>query len=124
MNGLIPQSNNNLINGKMNYPCQNTTLPCTANAGVSKFRFQAGMKHRLRLINTSADGVEKFSIDGHNMTVIANDFIPVVPYETNVVTLGVGQRTDLIVQAKSQLTGAYWMRANLGKASCYPLKLS
>jgi FtsP/CotA-like multicopper oxidase with cupredoxin domain len=74
MNGAVPQSNNNLINGKMNYPCQNTTLPCTANAGISKFKFTNGKKHRLRLINTSAQGVEKFSIDNHTLTVIANDF--------------------------------------------------
>lgn len=33
--------------------------------------------------------MQRFSIDGHNMTVIANDFVPVVPYITNVVTLGV-----------------------------------
>jgi FtsP/CotA-like multicopper oxidase with cupredoxin domain len=41
----------------------------------------------------------------------------VVPYTTNVVTLGVGQRTDVIVEAKNQLTGAFWMRANLDSCS-------
>ena len=97
MNGAAPPSNNNLINGKMNYPCANTTLPCTPNAGVSKFQFQSGKKHRLRLINTSAEGIQKFSIDGHTMTVIANDFVPINPYSTGVVTLGVGQRADVVV---------------------------
>jgi hypothetical protein len=55
MNNTIPLSNNALINGKMNYPCANTTLECTPNAGVSKFQFKAGKKYRLRLINTSAE---------------------------------------------------------------------
>lgn len=67
-----PTSNNNLINGKMNYPCANTTQQCTPNAGVSKFSFQSGKKYRLRIINASAEGIQKFSIDGHTLTVMAN----------------------------------------------------
>ncbi|KAK8203149.1 hypothetical protein M8818_005374 [Zalaria obscura] len=43
-NAGAPTSNNNLINGKMNYPCENTTLPCTPNAGISKFSFTSGKK--------------------------------------------------------------------------------
>jgi len=107
-----PQSNNVLINGKNNYPCANTTLDCTPNAGLSRFNFTSKRRHRLRLINTSAEAVMKFSIDGHNMTIFENDFVPIVPYTTNVVTLGVGQRSDVIVEANGSPSGAYWMRAN------------
>ena len=71
-----PASNNNLINGKMSYPCANTTQTCTPNAGVSKFNFESGKKYRLRLINAGAEGVQKFSIDGHKITVIANGTTP------------------------------------------------
>lgn len=109
-----PFSNNNLINGKNNYPCANTTAPCTPNAGISKFQFQSGKKHLLRLINPSAEGIEKFSIDGHTLTVISLDFVPVQPYTTNVVTLGIGQRCEVIVEATGESDGAYWMRADLG----------
>lgn len=89
-----PASDNNLINGKMNFACSNatsntTTGPCVNNAGLSKFRFQSGKKHRLRLINSGIAAIQKFSIDNHNMTVFANDFIPIEPYTTNIVTLGV-----------------------------------
>jgi FtsP/CotA-like multicopper oxidase with cupredoxin domain len=97
MYGNIPASDNNLINGKMNYPCANTTFDCTPNAGLSKFHFKAGKKYRLRLINTSAEGIQKFTLDGHNFTVIANDFVAINPYTTDVITLGVGQRSDIIV---------------------------
>lgn len=107
-----PTSNNVLINGKNNYPCANTTLECTPNAGISKFNFTSGKKHRLRLINTSAEAVLKFSIDGHNMTIFENDFVPIEPYTTNVVTLGVGQRSDVIVEAVGSPNETYWMRAN------------
>jgi len=64
-----PISQNNLINGKMNYPCDAVTTPvsgfnCTPNAGISKFNVTSGLTYRLRLINSGAEGMQKFSIDG------------------------------------------------------------
>ncbi|KAK0387695.1 hypothetical protein NLU13_3940 [Sarocladium strictum] len=113
---LPPFIDNNLINGKNSFDCsvlpQEDTKPCTNDAGVSKFKFKKNKTHRLRLINSGADALQRFSIDGHKMTVIANDFVPVEPYETDVVTLGIGQRTDVIVKA-DQTPGAYWMRSNI-----------
>ena len=90
---VAPRSVNNLINGKMDYNCSLVTdgTPCTDNAGLSKFRFTTGKKHRLRLINAGAEAIEQFSIDEHKLTVIANDFVPIQPYETEIVTLGVSQ---------------------------------
>lgn len=55
------------------------------------------------------------------MTVIANDFVPVVPYETNVVTLAVGQRTDILVKATGKPTDAVYMRSNISTL-CSPTK--
>ena len=110
-----PTSNNSLINGKMNYPCANTTQTCTPNAGVSKFSFTSGKKYRLRLINSSGEAIIKFSIDNHNMTVFANDFVQIQPYSTNVVTLGVGQRSDVIVEATGNSTDAVWMRSTISQ---------
>ncbi|KAL1836974.1 hypothetical protein VTJ49DRAFT_4424 [Mycothermus thermophilus] len=144
-------SDNNLINGKMHFDCSTVepgdTTPCTPNAGISKFRFQPGKTHRLRLINSGADGVQRFSIDEHTMTVIAEDLVPVKPYNTTVVTLGVGQRTDVLVKADHPLgldsgnkgkgkgkgkgigkgkgksgspDAAFWIRSNL--TSCSPAR--
>lgn len=48
------------------------------------------------------------------MTIIANDFVPLVPYEADVVTMGVGQRTDIIVEATGKPTDAVWMRSTVG----------
>ncbi len=116
---IIPQSDNNLINGKNNFNCSSIrdtdNTPCTDNAGLSKFRFQSGRTHRLRLINSGAEGLQRFSIDGHTLTVIANDFVPVRPYDTKVVTLGIGQRTDVVVRATGRPGDAYWMRALMPK---------
>jgi len=51
------------------------------------------------------------------MTVIANHFVPVVPYDVEVVTLGVGQRTDIVVEASGKPSDAVWMRSTLGKSA-------
>lgn len=92
---------------------------CTPDAPISNFTFQPGKVHLLRLVNTGAEGLQYFSIDGHNMTIVANDFVPVVPYEAEFVTLGVGQRTDILVTGLEDPEGAYWMRANIS-AICSP----
>ncbi|KAK3624798.1 hypothetical protein LTR22_023837, partial [Elasticomyces elasticus] len=98
----IPMSDNNLINGKNNFNGN--------NAPLASFNFTSGKTFKLRLINPSAAAVQKISIDGHTMTVIANDFVEVVPYETDHVTLAVGQRTDVLVKATGNPTDAVWLR--------------
>lgn len=113
-----PASDNNLINGKMDFDCSTKAAgdntKCTDNAGLSRFKFTTGKTHRLRLINAGSAGIQRFSIDGHNLTVIANDFVPVKPYTTQVVTLGIGQRTDILVTAnQGPSTSSFWMRSNI-----------
>ena len=49
------------------------------------------------------------------MTIIANDFVPIKPYTTKVVTLGVGQRSDILIKAIGNLTDAVWMRSDVSK---------
>lgn len=92
---------------------------CVSGAEYSAFRFQSGKTHRLRLVNHGSDGILKISIDGHQMTVIATDFIPTVPYTTNAITLGVGQRTDVLVTAGNDSTASAWLRVSeFGGVSC------
>lgn len=52
-------------------------------------------------------------IDDHTLTVVSADFVPIVPYETTNVGLGVGQRYDVIVMAKENQTAgsSFWMRS-------------
>ncbi len=112
---FVPGADNNLINGKMPYNCSgtsNTTL-CNPKAAMSQFNFESGKTYRLRLINTGAADVQRFSIDNHTLQVIANDFTPLIPYETDVVTLGIGQRSDVLVSATGQPGQSYWMRSTI-----------
>ena len=138
-NGFIAYDSAGLINGKGYYPCANvSTAPCDnpagpldnatgtcteantcAFAGLSQFRFTSGKKHLLRLVNTASEMFVAFSIDNHTMTVISNDFSPVEPYTTDVVTLGVGQRSDVIVEATGDPSESYWMRSTINSI-CSP----
>ena len=120
--GPPPFSDNNLINGKMDYNCSLITdgTQCTPNAGISKFKFTPGKIHRLRLINSGAEGIQRFTIDNHTMTVIANDFVPVQPYTTKMVTLGIGQRTDVLVKATLPAKSAVWMRSDISQTCSLP----
>lgn len=76
----------------------------------------AGNTHRIRLINGAIDSHFKFMVDGHNLTVIAMDLVPIVPYSTQVLSIGMGQRYDVIVDA-TETSGNYWIRA-IPQTSC------
>jgi FtsP/CotA-like multicopper oxidase with cupredoxin domain len=56
----------------------------------SEFEFIPGKKYRMRLINTSTDQHFKFSIDQHDMTVQAADFVPIEPYTQTVLEIALG----------------------------------
>ena len=100
-----PSSNSILINGRGTFPGAPDQAP------LAEFQFTSGKKHRLRFINTSAQAYLQVSIDGHNMTVISNDIVPVQPYTTRYVVLGVGQRTDVVVEASGKPTDSFYLRS-------------
>jgi len=115
---VSPFSDNNLINGKGITNCtQVSNSTCTPNAGLARFQFQQGRTHRLRLINAGAEAIQKFSIDNHILTVMAIDFVPILPYQTTIVTLGVGQRIDILVQATGKSTDSIFMRSTISACS-------
>jgi FtsP/CotA-like multicopper oxidase with cupredoxin domain len=109
---INPLTNSSLINGKMRFPCEKTSLEC-ATADYSVFKFTSGKNHLLRLMNIGSNAVQKFSIDGHTMQVIANDFMPLQPYNTSMIALGVGQRADVLVYGSGKPTDKFWLRSNI-----------
>lgn len=77
-----------LINGQNIYPCK---LPsedpnCTGGGSRPEWVFEKGKKYRMRLINTGVYSNMRFTIDNHMLTVIAMDFVPIVPYQTDNVS--------------------------------------
>ncbi|KAF2103704.1 putative multicopper oxidase, type 1 [Rhizodiscina lignyota] len=103
-----PPADNILVNG---------TGKNTAGAGsYTKYTMTKNKKYLLRLINTSVDNNIRVSLDGHNLTVIAGDFVPVKPITKQWVLLGIGQRYEVIITA-NQAVGNYWFRAEVA-ADC------
>ena len=73
----IPVPDNNLINGKMTFNCSLEKDParqigCDPHANISKIFFTSGKVHRLRLINAGGEALQRFTIDDHNITIVAN----------------------------------------------------
>jgi FtsP/CotA-like multicopper oxidase with cupredoxin domain len=93
--------------------------PCQADVKIATFDFQPNKTHLLRLINTSGEGTQVFSIDNHILIVISNDFVPVEPYEADYVILGPGQRSDVVVTGTGHENTSYYARTNVGP--CDPI---
>lgn len=100
--GGPPQADNILVNG--------TAKNKNGGGSWNKVSIQSGKKYRLRLINTSVDANLLVSLDQHPFQVIATDFVPVEPYSTNYIQIGIGQRYDVIINA-NQTAGNYWFRS-------------
>jgi len=100
---------NGLINGTNTY---NDTLG-------SRFEtsFEAGTRYRIRLVNAAADNHFRFMIDNHTLEVIANDLVPIVPYNTTTLSIGMGERYDIVVTAKGLTSGDFWLRS-ITQTSC------
>lgn len=128
-----PTLDNGLINGTNVFGSDGDT-----DQTGSRFtlKFTEGSSYRLRLVNGAIDTHFKFSIDNHTLTVIASDLVPIVPYDTTVLNIGIGrsppprfhpplalsnpitstgQRYDIIVTADQATTASpspsFWLRA-------------
>jgi FtsP/CotA-like multicopper oxidase with cupredoxin domain len=98
-----------LINGQniWNGDDQNST----AIGERLQLTFEPGKTYLLRIINSAIQSSYKFYLDGHTFTVISTDFVPIVPYETNILNINIGQRYNVLVTA-NQAPGSYFLRAD------------
>ncbi|KAF2108380.1 laccase precursor [Lophiotrema nucula] len=103
LGGAPPTGDNILINGTNKNP--------QGGGAYNRVTLTPGKKHRLRIINAAIDASLRVSLDGHPFQVIANDLVPTVPYTTNYLQVGIGQRYDVIITA-NQTAGNYWFRAD------------
>lgn len=72
----------------------------------------SGSSYLLRIVNGAIDTHFDFMIDNHTLTVIAADFVPIEPYTTETLSIGMGQRYDVIVTAdQSSVANDFWLRA-------------
>lgn len=112
-----PTLDNGLINGHNIWSAQGTGKV----GGRWATKVQSGKSYRFRIVNTALDSHFKFSIDNHVLTVIAADFIPIKPYQTKVLNVGIAQRYDVIVHMdQKNVASDFWVRAD-PQAACSSL---
>jgi len=81
-----------IVNGKGVHDCDpGKDTRCTGRPlQRHEITFEHGTTYKIGLINSGSLTTFKFWIDGHNFTVIQNDFVPIKPYVTDVLVLGIG----------------------------------
>ena len=115
--GNVTRYDNSVPTEKKNVP-QTYTIHFDRPKGRAK-------RYLLRLINTSFESTFIFSIDNHILTVVSSDFVPINPYNTTSVLVGIGQRYHVIVEANPLFDdgvpppsdGSFWIRT--WKADCF-----
>jgi len=87
-----PSLENGLLNGTNVYGNDGDTSQTGHRWNAT---WTEGRSYRLRLVNAAVDTFFKFSIDNHTMTVISNDLVPITPFETEVISIGMGMYLHL-----------------------------
>lgn len=83
--------------------------PGDMKSPLTELEVKKGETVRLRLINGSSTYAFRFRIDGHPLTVIASDGMPVRPVTVDDLQFAAGERYDVLLKADQD--GAAWIRA-------------
>jgi len=68
-----------------------TVVHTNQTGGTYNQTFTAGKRYLLKLINTSSESMFVFSIDAHDLLVIEADLVPIQPYLTDSIFVGIGE---------------------------------
>ena len=66
-----------------------------------ELKVKKGEKVRLRFINPSSATIYRVALQGHRMSVTHTDGQPVEPVEVDALRIGMGERYDVLVEAKN-----------------------
>jgi FtsP/CotA-like multicopper oxidase with cupredoxin domain len=101
-----------LYNGKGRFDCNVGSLDsdeCWQNSTLQRFLVTPNKIYRFRLISAGSQYNYLFSIDNHNLTIIAIDGIYVEPYTVQRIYIDIGQRYDVLLKM-DQPVDNYWIR--------------
>ena len=87
-----------LINGRGRHSSVSYT-----SSNLSIFDVSPGSAYRFRLVGAQSLFAYRFSIDRHNLTVIATDGVYVEPEEVDYIIIHSGERYDFILKTKSTM---------------------
>ena len=100
-----------LINGKGKHP--DIVKYPYIKSRLNIFTVESGEVYRFRLIGAS-DFLMRFSIDEHQLQVIATDGYLIQPVTTDYIIFHSGERYDFLLRAKTNINKTdYWIRAEL-----------
>ena len=72
------------------------------NSNLSEFKVTAGQNYRFRLIGAQSLYAYRFSIEDHNLTVIATDGQFIEPVTVDYIIIHSGERYDFILKGKEE----------------------
>ena len=129
--GNPPSMQSNILNGAGFWNCtlanQTKDDGCIDSPPIYTKVFKKGRRYLLRLINASTAATFIFSIDNHVLQVVGADFVPINPYYTSSILIGIGQRYHVIVEAKPSNSlipvedQNYWVRM-VGAENCHEIE--
>jgi L-ascorbate oxidase len=74
-----------------------------------QFEVEAGKTYLFRIINGGSLLYQTLCFEGHNVTIVAADAIPITPLEANrCIDINLGQRYDVLLTANAA-PGSYWI---------------
>lgn len=117
LRGPVRKLSNGLLNGKNVYGNGTNTTGSPFHMKVQK-----GKSYRLRLVNPAIDTHWKFTIDNHIMTVIAMDLVPIKPFVTNVVSIGMGSFLGIPIALNIRIQLILYIQANAMMLSSQPTR--
>jgi hypothetical protein len=107
-----------VLNGKGNVTrFTGAAINTTKIPDIHEVQFEPGKRYLLRIINTSFGTEFRFSVDGHKLEVVQHDLVPIESYITDSIVVHIGQRYNVIVQAKDASDdigdGNFWIRTTI-----------
>ena len=92
------------------------------NTRLSTFNVERGKTYRFRLIGAQANYAYRFSIDGHNLTLVATDGYFIEPVETDYIIVHTGERYDFLLTADQTDKVNFFIRAETLEVNCTTLE--
>ena len=84
---------------------------------LAEFKVEPNARYRFRVINAGVNFCPMvFSIDGHNMTLIATDGYPIDPVEVESFVSNPGERYDFVLNTNKDVKN-YWIKVK-GEGNC------
>ena len=97
--------------GTANYMLNGANVSPDLKSGKhALWKVKSGKKYLFRMINSASANMWSVHFDNHKMKVISTDYVPITPYTTDWLNIGIGQRYDVIVEMNQPKAG-YFLRA-------------